>query len=207
MRPMLAAAFAASLSLGLAAAPATWAIGPSSTDPAALAGGTWALDKDHSSITVRVAHMGYSHYTLRFTRFTAGFTYDPKAPESAQVQASAEAASLDTGTPAYDKEFASEFLNAGKAPTITFTSTAIHRGEGNHGTMTGDLTLRGVTKPVTFDVTFVGTGGGLNPLEKRAGFSARATFRRSDFGSTFLLNPPIVGDEVEIIIEAEFVRK
>ncbi|MDB5429810.1 MAG: polyisoprenoid-binding protein [Caulobacter sp.] len=196
---------AASLSVG--AAPASWAIGPSSTEPADLAGGQWVLDKPHSSVTARVLHMGYSHYTLRFTSFDATFSYDPKAPQAAKVSASVDANSLDTGVASYDTEFADKFLNAGKAPKITFVSTAILRGRDNHGTMTGDLTLRGVTRPVTFDVTFYGTGGGLNPLEKRAGFGAHTTIRRSDFGSTYLIDPAIVGNEVEIIIEAEFTRK
>ncbi len=200
-------AAAALFAVTLAAAPAGWAIGPSTADPAKLAAGDWVLDKHHSSVTARVLHMGYSHYTLRFTSFDASFTYDPKTPQTAKVTASVDAASLDTGVASYDTEFADKFLNAGKAPKITFVSTAILRGRDNHGTMTGDLTLRGVTKPVTFDVVFYGTGPDLNPLVKRAGFGAHTTLKRSDFGSTYLANPAIVGDEIEIVIEAEFTRK
>jgi polyisoprenoid-binding protein YceI len=206
MNPRFFAPFGLLLALTLAA-PAAWAIGPTSTDPARVAEGRWVIDKPHSSVTARVLHMGYSHYTLRFTDFDAALTYDPKAPESAKVTATVAAASLDTGVTSYDTNFADHFLDAGKAPQITFASTAIKLGQGNHGTMTGDLTLRGVTRPVTFDVTFYGTGGGLNPLEKRAGFGAHAVIRRSEFGSTYLLDPPIVGDDIELIIEAEFIRK
>lgn len=206
MRPLAFAALAA-CALSLAIAPAASAIGPGTTDPARVAEGNWRLDKPHSSVFARVKHMGYSNYTVRFNDFDAAFTYDPKAPEQAKVTAEVDAASIDTGTASYDTDFAEKFLNAGKAPKITFTSKAIHVGEGNHGTMTGDLTLRGVTKEVTFDLVFYGTGGGLNPLEKRAGFGGHAVIKRSDFGSTYLIDPPIVGDEVEIIIEAEFVRK
>lgn len=207
MRRLAAAVFAASLSLGVIAAPASWAIGRSSTDPADLAAGQWKLDKEHSSVTARVLHMGYAHYTLRFNGLDASFSYDPKAPESAKVTASVDANSLDTGTAKYSAQFAREFLAADTAPAITFVSTAIHRGQGAQGTMTGDLTLRGVTRPVTFEVTFYGTGGGLLPFEKRAGFGAHATIRRSDFGSTYLISPAIVGDDIELIIEAEFTRK
>jgi polyisoprenoid-binding protein YceI len=202
----LAIATAAITCFFVVAAPAV-AIGPSSTDPARMAEGRWVIDKPHSSVTVRVVHMGYAHYTLRFTDFDASFTYDPKAPEAAKVTASVEASSIDTGVASYDTDFADKFLNADKAPKITFVSTAIKLGQGNHGTMTGDLTLRGVTRPVTFDVTFYGTGGGLNPLEKRAGFGAHAVIKRSDFGSTYLIDPPLASDEIEIIIEAEFTRK
>ncbi|MDP1961298.1 MAG: YceI family protein, partial [Reyranella sp.] len=75
------------------------------------------------------------------------------------------------------------------------------------GTMTGDLTLRGVTRPVTLDVVFDGYRSGLGG--KRSGFSGRGVIKRSDFGSTFLLNPPLamVGDEVELILELEFVKR
>ncbi|HLY80639.1 MAG TPA: YceI family protein, partial [Caulobacteraceae bacterium] len=78
------------------------------------------------------------------------------------------------------------------------------------GTMTGDLTLMGVTKPVTFAVTLVGAGHEVLPLplgRRAAGFEATTTFKRSDFGSNYLLNGGLVGDEVTLQIEAEFEKK
>ena len=92
-------------------------------------------------------------------------------------------------------------------PVARFVSTAILPGENGKGEMTGDLTLHGVTRPVTFDVTWNGYDSGL--FGRRSGFSARGTFKRSDFGIDYLLRPPLgfVGDEVELILELEFVKQ
>ena len=105
----------------------------------------------------------------------------------------------------YGRRFADEFLDATRNPAVSFVSTQIiPAADGMSGTMTGDLTLHGVTKPVTFNVTFVGVGHGLFG-GTITGFSAVARIKRSDFGSTFLLN--LVGDDTEIDIDAEFDRK
>ncbi|MBI5938985.1 MAG: YceI family protein [Caulobacterales bacterium] len=178
-----------------------------STNPADMPAGTYVIDKGHSSLIARVRHVGLSAYTVRFTGFDATYSYDPKAPAASKVEATIQAATLDTGTDKYNAEFADKFLDAGANPTIRFVSTAITPGAGNTGTITGDLTFRGVTKPVTLDVTFDGYTSGITG--QRSGFSARGTIKRSDFGSTFLLNPPLamVGDDVELILEVEFVKQ
>jgi len=196
---------AVALAIALLSAPA--ALAAPSTDPADMPAGTYAVDKGHASLIARVKHMGLSAYTVRFTGFDATYSYDPKAPAASKVEATIQAASLDTGTEKFDADFAEKFLDAQANPTITFASTAIVPGEGNTGTMTGDLTFRGVTRPVTLDVTFAGYAAGIGG--RRSGFSARGTIKRSDFGSTFLLNPPLamVGDEVELILEVEFVKQ
>lgn len=175
-----------------------------SQNVADLPAGTYLLDKKHASVTAKVMHLGVSLYTLRFDSFDAGFTYDPAHPEAAQVKATVDTTSMDVGA-AYGRKFADQFLDADKFPTMTFASTAIHPGQdGKPGTMSGDLTLRGVTKPVTFDVTFRGVGRGLF-FGTVTGFSAAATIKRSDFGSSNLRN--WVGDDVRIEIEAEFDKK
>jgi polyisoprenoid-binding protein YceI len=197
----LAAFVAAVLLMGAGAAHAEPK--PASLDPAAAPAGVYALDKSHASLTASLSHMGMSHYTMRFDVIDASFTYDPKAPEASKVAATIDARSLDVGNPKFSTQFANEFLDAEKAPRITFTATAI-KYDGVHGTMTGDLTLRGVTRPVTLDVTFNGTGPGLIGGH-RMGFSATGDIKRSDFGSKAWLS--VVGDEVHIVIEAEFQRK
>ena len=175
-----------------------------SRSPADLPAGAYALDKKHASITAKVLHMGVSFYTVRFDTFDASFIYDPANPAGARVKASVDATSLDVGAP-YGRRFADEFLDATKNPVVSFVSTQIvPAADGRTGTMTGDLTLHGVTKPVTFNVTFIGVGHGLFG-GTITGFSAVGTIKRSDFGSTFLLN--LVGDDTEIIIDAEFDRK
>jgi len=198
-------ALAAILALSLLTAPI--AVAAPSLDPADMPAGTWALEKSHASLVARVRHLGLSDYTLRFNSFDASYSYDPKAPEASRVEATVEAASLDTGTVAFNGKFAEEFLAATANPTIRFVSTAITRTDAGRGTMTGDLTLRGVTRPVTLDVTFNGSASMMG--KDRAGFSARGVIKRSEFGSDYLLRPPLalVGDEVEIVLELEFLRK
>ena len=157
----------------------------------------------HASLTASLSHEGLSHYTMRFDGLDASFTYDPKSPQASKVQATIDAKSLDVGVPKISTQFARDFLAADEKPQITFTSTSIVYS-GDHGTMTGDLTLRGVTRPVTLDVTFNGTSAGLIG-GRRMGFSASGDIKRSDFVSQAWLSR--VGDDVHIVIEAEFQRK
>lgn len=197
--------FVAALALVLMTAP--MASAAPSTNPADMPAGTYGVDKSHSSLIARVKHVGLSAYTVRFTGFDATYSYDPKAPAASKVEATIQAASLDTGEPKINGDFAEKFLDARANPTIRFVSTSITPGAGNTGTMTGDLTFRGVTKPVTLDVTYDGYTSGITG--QRSGFSAHGTIKRSEFGSTFLLNPPLamVGDDVELILEVEFVKQ
>lgn len=196
---------AVALMFVLLAAPAASAA--PSTNPDDMPAGTYVVDKTHASLIARVRHMGLAAYTVRFTGFDASYSWDPKAPQTARVEATLQAASLDTGEAKFNGEFAEKFLDAGANPTIRFVSTSIVQTSPGKGTMTGDLTLRGVTRPVTLDVTFGGYASGIGG--QRSGFSARGVIKRSEFGSTFLLNPPLalVGDEVELILELEFVKK
>ena len=172
-----------------------------------LESGHYVLDPRHASLIARVAHMGVSLYTVRFDTIGGSFEYDPAHPERTHVEASVDPASLDVNAD-YSKQFAEDFLSANKFPKATFVSTSIQPGVGAQGTMTGDLTLMGVTKPVTFDVTLIGSGHEPLPLplgRRAAGFEATTTIKRSDFGSTYLGN--LVGDDVSLQIEAEFERK
>jgi len=177
-----------------------------STDVADLKGGTYVLDPKHTHVTARVLHFGVAYFLVRFDTKTGTFTYDPDHPEAAHVEASVDTGSLDANGD-FSSKFAEEFLAATKFPKMTFVSTEIHKGAGGAGTMTGNLTLRGVTRPVTFDVAFVGVGRNpLPPFNAIAGFTATVKIKRSDFGSDFL-NNGLVGDEVAITIDAEFDRK
>jgi polyisoprenoid-binding protein YceI len=200
-RPFLGPA----LALAAALVALTPAAAAPTLDASVMPAGTYVLDKAHASLLVRVRHMGLSRYTMRFDRFDADFDYDPAAPQNAKVKVTIDARSLDNGSKITSRLFADQFLDAGKNPTITFNSTQLQIAPDGKGTLAGDLTLRGVTHPVTFDVAFDGyQEGGL--LGRRAGFSAVGQIDRTDFGSTALA-PDSVGKEVEFIIEAEFVRK
>ena len=203
----------AALAVALFTAPAALAApGVSSVKPADLPAGHYVLDKTHASVVAKLKHMGFSNYQFRFTKVEAEFHYDPKTPEAAKINVTIDPASVDTATGAdafglkFNKELAGDgWLEAAKYPTVTFVSTAVNVGDGQHGTVTGDLTLHGVTKPVTLDVTFNGVGSGMIPLQTRTGFSASTTIKRSDFGVSKYV--PLVGDDVTLNIEVEFEKK
>jgi polyisoprenoid-binding protein YceI len=179
--------------------------------PTNIPAGHYVMDPRHSTLIARVKHMGVSLYTLRFDTFAASFDYDPGRPEATRLEASVDPASMDVNNPDTTAEFTKEFLHVAQFPRATFVSTRAQPvPTPGQGTLTGDLTLMGVTKPVTFSVTLIGEGHEPLPLpfgRRAAGFEATTTIRRSDFGSTMLQNPPLVGDEITLQIEAEFEHK
>lgn len=174
--------------------------------------GTYALDPKHATLVWRVFHLGLSRYTARFNRLEAILVWDDGDVTKARVNAVIDPASVDTGYPDaatrdFDKELATEgkYFNAKKYPFIRFQSTAIEKTGDKTGRMTGDLQFRGVSKPVTFEVTFNGGIRNILTQKPNLGFSARGTIRRSEWGMDALL--PYVADEVEILIEAEFEKQ
>lgn len=195
---------AVAFSLALLCAPVASAA--PSIDPEKMPAGTYVLDPQHASLIARVSHGGFSAYTIRFRITEARYSWDPASPQTSQVEATVDPASFDSGLGKADAAMAERFLEVERFPTARFVSTSIQPGEGGKGTMTGDLTLHGVTRPVTFDVTWNGYDSGI--FGRRSGFSARGVFKRSDFGIDSLLRPPLgfVGDEVELILELEFVK-
>jgi polyisoprenoid-binding protein YceI len=194
----------AALAVMVAIVPAAPALAAPSLDPAAVPAGHYEVDPLHVSVIVRVRHMGLSRYTMRFDKIAAAYDYDPANPLATRLTATIDAHSLDTGERDSSKRFADLFLNADAHPAITFVSTALTVTDGTHGTLAGSLTLNGVTKPLTLDVTYDGYEASLLG-GKRMGFSAAGVVKRSAYGSTAMLGP--VGDDVGIEIEAEFVRK
>jgi polyisoprenoid-binding protein YceI len=196
--PLLAA-------LALVASQSSAAPGIISVRAADMPAGNWRLDPAHASITVKLAHMGFSLFTLRFDRFDAAFAYDPAAPQASHVEVNVDPKSINTGQPALDHELGGEaWFDSGGNKPIRFVSTKIDIGDGHHGSMTGDLTIHGVTKPVTLEVIFNGSGLGLGAPIPRAGFSATAVVHKSEFGMTKYA--AVLGDDVTIAIEAEFIR-
>ena len=173
------------------------------TDPAAAPAGTWVLDKRHASLTMKVTHFGTSHYTFRFAQgaIDGSYAYDPAKPLDTKVSITIDATKVDTGLPDFDKEIGTDakFFNGTQYPKITFVSTKVEPGK-----LTGDLTFRGVTKPVTLDVKY--NGYAKTPFGSQImGFSATGKIKRSDFGFTHLV--PMVSDDVDLAIEAEFNPK
>lgn len=183
--------------------------------PLPVPAGTYTLDKAHASLLFRVSHMGYSMFTAQFSDFDAKLEFNPARPEAAQLTATIDATSINTDFPWPEKvDFDAQlqnkkWLHTTKYPTITYRSTGIEVTGDNTFLVHGELTIRGITKPVAMHVTFNGgyPGMALDP-NARIGFSAHGTLQRSDFGIDFGILPPNsnmgVGDTVEFIIEAEF---
>jgi polyisoprenoid-binding protein YceI len=197
----------------LACSPAVQAPAPEA--PAVVSdapAGEYRLDRSHADLTFRVSHIGFSMYTGRLSDFDATLHFDPANPETMSLDASVNVNSL--ALPAPPEGFLAEMLgpqwfDAAQFPTMTFRSTAVELTGANTARVTGDLTLRGVTKPVVLDVTFNGGYAG-HPMDPngRIGFSARGSLRRSAFGMGYGVPPEGstmgVGDDVEIVIETEF---
>ncbi len=186
--------------------------------PADAPAGDYGMDLSHTSLNFRISHLGLSHYTARFTGIGGRLTFDPAQPAKQAVTATIDAGSLQTNypTPAeldFDSLIEKEFLQAAKYPQITFVSTKVEPTGPRTARVTGDLSLHGVTRPVTLEATFNGgyKAGQMDPSGARIGFSAHGTFKRSDFGIAYGLPAPGttmgVGDEVEVTIESEFTRK
>ena len=180
---------------------------PKSTAPA----GAYTLDPSHASVTFKVKHLGFSNYTAGFDKIAGKLTFDPANPAAMAVEATIDVNSLDLNTPPagfHDELMSAMFFESAKFPTITFKSTKVEVTGADTAKVTGDLTLHGVTKPVTLDTTFNG-GWAANAFDgARAGFSAHTVLKRSDFGMTSGIPAPGtsmgVSDEVEVSIEAEF---
>ena len=171
-------------------------------DPARIPAGTYVLDPDHASVVAAVNHQGFSNYVVRFNRIEATLEYDPARPTAARLTAVIDPRSVDSGNAGLDRQLAGRnFLDAERHPLIRFVAREIRPGSDGRGQVVGDLTLHGVTRPVTLEVVFNGTGRNVL-LRRTVGFSATASISRSAFGLTSYQN--LVGDAVALRIEAEF---
>ena len=200
-----------------AAAPATEPAGEPSR-AAALAenvpAGDYKLDKAHSTLIFRVNHLGFSNYTARFRRFDAQLRFDPRNLTATQLTADVDARSIETDYPDPKYDFnadlqGEQWLNAGKFPGIAFRTTRVEDLGNQAMRVHGELTLRGVTRPIVLDATYNGgyVGHPMDP-NARIGISAHGVLRRSDFGISGGI--PVagtnmgVGDQVAVVIETEF---
>ena len=177
--------------------------------------GTYVLDKSHASLLFRVDHLGFSNYTARFKRFDATLDFDPGNPAAASVVATVDARSLETDYPFPDQlDFNAQlegpdWLDAGAHPQLTFRSTRVVPNGADTARIDGELTLRGVTRPMALQATFNGGYAG-HPMDPHAriGFSARGSLLRSAYGMTTGIPAPGskmgVSDAVDVVIEVEF---
>jgi len=173
--------------------------------------GLYKLDDTHASITWKVSHLGLSDYTARFTKFDVDMMFDAQDPVRSKVIATIDPTSIKTDYPYPEKKDFdaklvkdSGWFNTDQFPEIKFRSTKVEKTGSNTGKMTGNLTFLGVSKPLILDVTF-NKAIGNHPFQNKPaiGFSATGSLKRSDFGMKTYI--PQIGDEVEIMIEAEFL--
>ena len=173
--------------------------------PAAAQSSQWQLDPAHSSAQFAVRHMGISNVRGTFTKLSGSARYDPADSKNDSVEVTIEAASVDSRVEMRDNDLRSDhFFDVQKYPTITFRSTKVESAGADKLKITGDLTIRGITKPVTLDVD-----GPSKPVKDgqgrlHMGVSAMATVNRTDFGMTGYQG--IAGNEVTLTIDAELVQ-
>ena len=170
----------------------------------------WNLDPVHSAIEFSVRHLAISKIKGKFKEFEAKMVFDGKAVENGSAEFTIQVASIDTENEKRDNHLkSSDFFAAEENPTITFKSKKISAVKDGKFQITGDMTMRGVTKEVTFDCELHGVvqGPGGNT---RAGFSAETTINRHDFGvswsKTLDAGGLIVGNDVKLTLELEFIE-
>lgn len=176
------------------------------SDPTALKPGDYALDRDHAALIFKIGHLGFSKFIGRFERFDVSLDFDDAHPENAKVEAVIDMTSLDIGNDNFANTLmGSNWFDANQFPETTFRSTGIEITGENTGIMSGDLTMHGVTKPVSVEVTF--NGGGNDRLRGAyvVGFSAKTKIDRTEFGVDRF--PTLVSEMVELEIEAEFKKR
>lgn len=187
MRPILA--------LGLALAIA-----------APLHAATYTLEPDYTQGVLRWNHLGFSNPAAQFSQGQGTLEFDQADPTRSSVKVTIPLATLNTGVPALDEDFRSDsFFDTTRFPTASFQSTKVERGgSANQLTVTGNLTLHGITKPVMLEVTIVRIGTNPRTGLSTIGFGALTTLKRSDFGLGRFV--PQVSDEIRIQLTSQAVE-
>ncbi len=169
--------------------------------------GTYTIDPAHTEVGFVARHLVGTKVRGRFADFEGTFTVAEK-PEDSTLQATVQAASIHTNQPQRDEHLrTNDFLDAPNYPTLTLVSTGLRRVDETNWVLSTDLTIRGVTKPVDFDLEFLGEGPSMQEGKTVVAFSATATIDRRDFGVSFnhslLDGSVVVGNKVVIEIETE----
>jgi polyisoprenoid-binding protein YceI len=182
------------------------------SQPFAFAADNYALDTAHTSVIFGISHMGFSYTYGRFNKVDGKYMLDEANPAASNFELTIDAGSIDTNDPKRDGHLKSaDFLNAGEFPLITFKSTEVKVKQADASAaatdttqtvyeVTGDLTMHGVTRPVTLPLILLKVGPGMDG-KKRSGFLCEARLLRSEFGMTNMI--PAVGDDVAVTISFE----
>ena len=174
--------------------------------------GVYINDPAHTSLTWSIRHLGLSDYTARINDVSITLNLDTNDVTQSTVSAVIEPASVDTGYPGEDKDFNAEIageqiFNTDEFPTVTFATLDVTQTAPNEADIHGNLTMLGVTKPVTLKATYFGSTAS-HPFVKvpAIGFRAETVIDRTEFGLDFLSGSAL-GDEVSIVIQSEFIKQ
>lgn len=178
----------------------------SSSSPLQTQGITYRVDPVHSTVLFRVKHMNTAYVYGRFDKFTGTIVVNERDPAQSSVELEIDLNSVDTGNSQRDDHLRSpDFFNTRQYPRATFKSTRVRKINDTTVEVRGNLTLRGVTKPLTARVTF--TGKGRNPRgQEIIGFETTFTIKRSEFGVNYGLNGGL-SDEVRMTVSVEAIRQ
>jgi polyisoprenoid-binding protein YceI len=208
--PLVALGFAVAVPAVIAQSPSGV---PGAPDKARVTAGSYAADPGHTLVVWEVDHFGFSKYTGIFGDVTGTLVIDPANPAAAKVDVTIPVSKVTTASSGLTdhllragKDGAKpDFFGASPADAKFVSTRVVLDDDGDEAKVTGNLTLNGVTRPVTLDVDFHGAGA--NPFSKKEtiGFEAETKIRRSDFGIAYGL--PMVSDEVELTIHAAFEKQ
>ncbi len=171
----------------------------------AVSAGRYELDETHAYLTFSYSHLGLSNPQLHFQEFDAELVLDGRNMADSKVNITIDAASIDSGVAELDDELrSSEYFDVENHPDIVFSSSAYRETSENTGVLSGDLTVAGVTRPVSLDVTINSAAMNRMVRKEMIGFSATGTVNRSDYGLTAY--DRFVSDELRLQVQVEFVR-
>jgi polyisoprenoid-binding protein YceI len=191
-----------SVVVAIAAASAAFA-SPTNPSVASVKAGTYKVESYHTQVGFSLSHFGFTHYSGLFSGATGSLRLDPANPAASKLDVTIPVQSIQTTVPVLTEELkGNKWFDAAKFPQATFTSTKVEFSPQGEGTITGNLTLHGVTKPIVLRAHLVGAG--VNPINKAytVGFDASGTIKRSDFGVS--MYAPALGDEVRLSIAGAF---
>ena len=176
------------------------------TEITELRSGAYALDTDHAALLFKINHLGFSTFLGRFTDFDATLDFDPENIENSSLEVIVNMASIDVNLPEFEEELRGDnWLDTEGYPQAVYRTTEfVEFIDDNTFVFAGDLTFHGVTAPVNIEVSFHGGGRNFLTRSYTVGFSASATFLRSDFGVDRFTSFG-VGDEIELEIHVEFM--
>lgn len=173
-------------------------------DLTTLPAGAYSAEMGHAYIQFSYDHQGYSRPILRWSDFDATVNYDPETPENSTLNVVIPVVSIDSNVDAFNTHLKSaDFFDVETYPTITFASTNVEIHPGGHGIVTGNLTIKDVTRPISFEGTINKIGKSRSGTDM-FGLSGTGKLKRSDFGVD--LYAPLVGDDVDLVMEVEFQK-